>query len=113
MAKNFSDLSQLQQLLSGEEQQQLAAEQQQQAKANPYGENPSAKLSLDSKNRRGKTVTLVETSIREALLEQLCKTLKQSCGTGGAVKDGVIEIQGDKIKPLQEKLRSLGFTIRK
>jgi translation initiation factor 1 len=44
--------------------------------------------------RKGKTVTLV-TGVPPADLADLGKELKRLCGTGGSVKDGVVEIQGD------------------
>jgi translation initiation factor 1 len=44
--------------------------------------------------RKGKTVTLV-TGLPEADLGAVATELKKLCGSGGAVKDGVVEIQGD------------------
>ena len=46
-------------------------------------------------------------------LKALAKTLKARCGTGGTVKDGVIEIQGDHRDLLLEELRKLGWTVKK
>ncbi len=42
-------------------------------------------------------------------LKALAAQLKQTCGTGGTVKDGVIEIQGDHREKVAVKLRSLGY----
>jgi translation initiation factor 1 len=42
----------------------------------------------------------------------LTKTLKQSCGSGGTVKDGVIEIQGDQREKISEVLRKLGYKVK-
>ncbi|KAA2244691.1 translation initiation factor [Chitinophaga agrisoli] len=54
------------------------------------------KVKLDTKQRAGKMVTLVEGFVgMPADLEQLGKELKTKCGTGGSVKDGLIIIQGD------------------
>ena len=47
-----------------------------------------------SSGRRGKTVTLV-TGLPAADLPGVAKELKRLCGSGGAVKDGVVEVQGD------------------
>ena len=54
-------------------------------------------IRLDKKQRAGKSVTLIEGFIgREEDLEQLGKSLKNFCGTGGSVKDGEVIIQGDQ-----------------
>ncbi len=55
------------------------------------------KIRLDTKQRAGKAVTLVEGFTgKEEDLEGLGKNLKNFCGTGGSVKDGQIIIQGDQ-----------------
>lgn len=55
-----------------------------------------AELRRERKGRGGKTVTTI-TGLRlpSAELKQLAKQLKRACGAGGAIKNGVIEIQGD------------------
>jgi translation initiation factor 1 len=53
------------------------------------------RVSRSTAGRRGKTVTLV-TGVPAADVEALGRELKRLCGSGGAVKDGVIELQGDK-----------------
>jgi translation initiation factor 1 len=52
------------------------------------------RVSRTSSGRRGKTVTLV-TGVPPADVAALGAELKRLCGSGGAVKDGVVEIQGD------------------
>lgn len=61
------------------------------------------KVKLDTKQRAGKVVTLVEGFIgTQSDLENLGKQLKTKCGTGGSAKDGQIIIQGDyKIKVIE------------
>ena len=54
------------------------------------------RIRLDTKKRAGKAVTLVQGFIgKDDDLQQLGKSLKNFCGTGGSVKDGEIIIQGD------------------
>jgi translation initiation factor 1 len=52
------------------------------------------RISRTSSGRKGKTVTLV-TGVPAAQTAGLVRELKRLCGSGGAVKDGVVEIQGD------------------
>lgn len=54
------------------------------------------RVSRQSKGRGGKTVTLVKGLALDAMaLAVLGKQLRTACGSGGTVKDGVIEVQGD------------------
>ncbi|MNY40925.1 translation initiation factor Sui1 [compost metagenome] len=46
-------------------------------------------------------------------LKELASALKRRCGTGGALKDGVIEIQGDHVDLLLEELAKRGFKAKK
>lgn len=63
--------------------------------------------------RGGKTVTVITgVPLAEQELRDLVKTLKQRCGTGGAVKAGVIEIQGDHRSLLKEMLAARGWTVK-
>jgi translation initiation factor 1 len=64
-------------------------------------------LRLDTRQRAGKAVTLIEGFVgNRDNLEELGKKLRTHCGAGGSVKDGVIIVQGDhreKIKNWLEK----------
>lgn len=54
-------------------------------------------IRLDTKQRAGKSVTLIQGFVgKEEDLQQLGKSLKNFCGTGGSVKDGEVIIQGDQ-----------------
>ena len=59
-------------------------------------EKQNLRVTLDSKQRKGKTVTLVQGFVgTEEDLKELAKLLKNKCGVGGSVKDGEIIIQGE------------------
>lgn len=71
------------------------------------------RLRLETKGRKGKGVTTVSgIPLPEAELKNLAKKLKQSCGSGGSVKDKVIEVQGDHRTLLKGQLESLGYTVK-
>jgi translation initiation factor 1 len=71
------------------------------------------KVKLDTKQRAGKVVTLVEGFVgTQSDLENLGKQLKTKCGTGGSAKDGQIIIQGQyKIKVI-EILQKMGYSVK-
>jgi translation initiation factor 1 len=69
------------------------------------------KVILETKHRAGKTVTIVYGfEGADADLEALGKALKNFCGTGGAVKEGEIIIQGDHRQKVFQYLKQKGFT---
>ena len=56
---------------------------------------------MEKKGRGGKTVTTISgVPLAEDALKELASALKKRCGCGGALKDGVIEIQGEQCKGL-------------
>lgn len=69
---------------------------------------------LERKGRGGKTVTVVTGVMSHpAGQEALLKLLKTRLGTGGTLKDGVIEIQGDHREQIVELLIGLGYKAKK
>jgi translation initiation factor 1 len=68
----------------------------------------------ETKGRAGKGVTVIKGVPLDAVaLTQLAKTLKVACGSGGTVKDGVIEIQGDHAELLVERLKTHGWVVKR
>ncbi len=78
------------------------------------GGGSGVKVRREKKGRGGKTVTAVYgLDLSEDSLKELGKKIKQSCGTGGSVKDGVIEIQGDMVDAVIGQLEKEGYTAKK
>ena len=72
------------------------------------------RVKLDSKQRAGKVVTLVEGFIGTTPdLEALGKQLKTKCGTGGSAKDGLILVQGDYKEKVVNWLKDWGYILTK
>ena len=70
----------------------------------------TAFLHRASKGRGGKVVTLVKNlHLSPDDYKALAKHLKQTCGSGGTIKDGVIEIQGDHRETIALALQQLGY----
>lgn len=70
-------------------------------------------LHRESAGRGGKAVTLVRNLVLSAeAMKSLAKRLKQECGTGGTVKDGVIEIQGEHREKIAGLLTKLGYKVK-
>ena len=72
-----------------------------------------AKLRIEKKGRGGKVVTVVAGLPRdEVFLKELSQELKRACGTGGAVSDDSIELQGDLRDRIRECLLKKAFVVK-
>lgn len=78
------------------------------------GKPVPVRVGRETKGRGGKGVSVI-TGLRlsQAELEAIAGELKRRCGTGGTVKDGTIEIQGDHRDTLVEWLKARGFDAKK
>lgn len=78
--------------------------------------NPSEhtlKIRLEKNGRGGKLVTVVfELPLNEEYFKVLEKKLKSLCGTGGAFKNNMIEIQGDHREKIKAYLEKIGFKVK-
>jgi len=72
-----------------------------------------AKLRMEKKGRGGKTVTVVDGLPRNAaFLRELSQELKRACGTGGAVLEGAIELQGELRERVRDVLIKKGYVVK-
>ena len=79
------------------------------AKATPVGDG-QVRVMLQTKGRGGKAVTLVKGLALDAgALNALGKQLRSACGSGGTIKDGVLEVQGDHCVRIIAELETRGF----
>ncbi|MBN2808717.1 MAG: stress response translation initiation inhibitor YciH, partial [Deltaproteobacteria bacterium] len=68
----------------------------------------------ETKGRKGKGVTLISgVPLDSEGLKDLAKRLKQKCGSGGSIKNGIIEIQGDHRDFLEQELTGQGYRVKR
>ncbi len=68
------------------------------------------RVRLDRKRRGGKSVTVIEgLRMPDAELKNLLKQLKSKLGTGGAIKEDLLEIQGDRRGAVMAVLEKMGY----
>ena len=81
---------------------------------NPKNDRPSdgiVRVAREKSGRRGKTVTLVR-GLPASKLAEASSDLKRHCGTGGAVKDGTVELQGDHRENTAARLKAQGYRVK-
>ena len=84
------------------------------ATAPPAGARRVVKLRRATQQRGGKVVTLVEgLPLAGDALAALAKELKRKCGTGGTLRDSVVELQGDQRDKLEPLLRERGYEVKR
>lgn len=71
------------------------------------------RIRREKKGRGGKEVTVISgLDLSADKLKSLAKNLKTLCGTGGSVKAGAIELQGDKVEQAMHILQQQGFIVK-
>jgi translation initiation factor 1 len=82
-------------------------------RTSPVGDGV-ARVTRETKGRGGKSVTIVKgLALDPVALASLGKQLRTVCGSGGTVKDGVIEVQGDHCERVIEALRKYGHSAKR
>jgi translation initiation factor 1 len=79
--------------------------------APPVPSDGIVRVSRETSGRRGKTVTVVR-GLPPRDLVPVAGDLKRQCGTGGAAKDGVVEIQGDHRTKVVARLEAQGYRVK-
>ncbi|TDI33193.1 MAG: hypothetical protein E2P03_05255 [Acidobacteria bacterium] len=78
------------------------------------GKSGAVRVGRETRGRRGKGVTVITGLPLSAVeIKNLARQFKQKCGSGGTVKDGVIEIQGDHRDMLVELLTAMGWNAKR
>jgi translation initiation factor 1 len=80
----------------------------------PLAAGGVVRVSRETKGRAGKGVTLVAgLALDEAALTRLARELKARCATGGTVREGLIELQGEHRDTLVQELTRRGYVVRR
>ena len=105
--KNFDDLD----IVFSTDQGRIRPEKK--IPSTPKGDG-IVRVGRETKGRKGKGMTVVTgVPLHPDGLRDLTKKLKQKCGTGGTLKDGRIEIQGDHRDLLVAEFQTLGYTVKR
>lgn len=71
------------------------------------------RVKRETKGRKGKGVTTIAGIEADNVeLKKIAATLKKRCSTGGAIKSGIIEIQGDQREVVKTELEKLGYKVK-
>lgn len=83
------------------------------AASTPSGDG-TVRVGRQTKGRKGKGVTVVTgLPLGQTELEELARELKKKCGSGGTVRDGTVEIQGEHRDALVDELERRGFRVKR
>lgn len=98
----------------GQPETSCACTSRKQAGASAAPNDGFVRVVFERKGRRGKPVTLLTGLPPDPdALAELARSLKQLCGTGGTVENGVILLQGDQRDKAQARLTHLGYNVKR
>ena len=84
------------------------------ALSRPKNTDGIVRVSRETQGRKGKAVTVVRgVPLDTDALDKTARELKAACGSGGTIKDGVIEIQGDHRDRVVLFLQAAGWTVKR
>ena len=77
------------------------------------GKGKAVRIYLETKGRKGKSVTIVsDLRHNPTTMKEIARMLKEHCGTGGTVKDGNIELQGDQRERATGELKKMNYVVK-
>lgn len=79
--------------------------------ASPFPQDGIVRLRRENKGRKGAGVITIH-GVPAEQQKEIASLLKKKCGTGGSVKEGIIEIQGEKRDLIMSELTKAGFTVK-
>ncbi|WP_323879165.1 translation initiation factor [Aeromonas hydrophila] len=85
--------------------------EQSQPSASPFPADGVVRIRRETKGRKGAGVITIH-GVPAEQQKSLATLLKKKCGTGGGLKEGVIEIQGDKRDLIKTELEKAGFSVK-
>lgn len=89
----------------------IIKEQSQPQSASPFPTDGVVRIRRETKGRKGAGVITIH-GVPTEQQKSLATLLKKKCGTGGGLKEGVIEIQGDKRDLIKTELEKAGFSVK-
>ena len=82
-----------------------------QGQASPFAQDGIVRVRRETKGRKGSGVITIH-GVPAEQQKEIASLLKKKCGTGGSVKEGIIEIQGEKRDLIMSELTKAGFTVK-
>ena len=79
--------------------------------ASPFPADGTVRIRRETKGRKGAGVITIQGGPAEQQ-KAMATLLKKKCGTGGGIKEGIIEIQGDKRDLIKTELEKAGFSVK-
>ena len=79
--------------------------------ASPFPQDGIVRLRRENKGRKGAGVITIH-GVPADQQKTIATLLKKKCGTGGGLKEGIIEIQGDKRDLIKAELEKAGFSVK-
>ena len=81
------------------------------SQTSPFAQDGIVRVRRETKGRKGAGVITIH-GVPPEQQKEIASLLKKKCGTGGSIKEGIIEIQGEKRELIMGELTKAGFTVK-